>query len=74
MNGITFAVCAGGLDKPHETAQSLSAQGVRVIEAGADFFYHSSPQQIADSIGALQDYRIRVRSVHAPFGKDCNPM
>lgn len=68
MAGVKLAVCAGGLDDPRKTVESLAAEGVEAIEANADFFLSNSAGMITETARILHDGGITIRSVHAPFG------
>jgi len=69
---MELAVCCGGLDDPPATANLLLENGVQIIETGPDFFLNSDDDKIESTAKSFMAKGISIRSVHAPFGEDCN--
>ncbi|MCD6505160.1 sugar phosphate isomerase/epimerase [Candidatus Poribacteria bacterium] len=69
---MEFAVCIWGLDKPEETAQDLSGQGVTAVESGPKFFIEKDEETIERAAQTFKEAGIRIFSVHAPFGEQEN--
>jgi len=66
---MEFAVCIWGLDRPEETAQDLSSQGVTAVESGPKFFIEKDEETIERAAQAFREAGIKIFSVHAPFGE-----
>lgn len=73
MRSVEFAVCAGGLGQPKQSACDLSRQGVRAIETGPpDFILSTDAARLREIADTFAGEGVRIRSTHAPFGNDCN--
>lgn len=69
---VQLAVCDTGLDKPEETATRLALQGVCAIETSSEFYLATDETRLRDVARIFADRGVRLRSVHAPFGKEHN--
>ncbi len=60
------------LPRPQEAIPELKAAGVTAIEAGYHFFITYPERVVEKNSQLLRQAGIRIWSVHAPFGADCN--
>ena len=69
---MELAICRGGLDDPQATADWLLENEAYIIETGPDFFLNSDDGKIESTAEMFREKGISIRSVHAPFGSNCN--
>ena len=69
---MELAICRGGLDDPQATADWLLENEAYMIETGPDFFLNSDESIIRDTAKVFKEKGISIRSIHAPFGSNCN--
>lgn len=69
---MKFVIVCGGLDDPQSTANLLLDNGVDMLETGPEFFLNNEDSKIERVAKTFLAKGITIRSVHAPFGGDCN--
>ena len=69
---MELAVCYGGLDDPQVTIDMLLENEAYIIETGPDFFLNSDNDTIRSTAELFTEKGIFIRSIHAPFGDNCN--
>lgn len=69
---MELAICRGGLDDPQATARWLLENEAHIIETGPDFFLDSDDGKIESTAKVFREKGISIRSIHAPFGSNCN--
>lgn len=69
---MELAICRGGLDNPQTTADWLLENNARIIESEPLFFLNNDNDTIASAAAVLKEKGISIRSIHAPFGSNCN--
>lgn len=69
---MELVICRGGLDEPQATADWLLENEAHIIETGADFFLNSDDDRIKSTAEVFKKKGISIRSIHAPFGSNCN--
>lgn len=69
---MELAVCYGGLDDPQATTDWLLENEAYIIETGPNFFLDSDDGKIESSAKVFREKGISIRSIHAPFGNNCN--
>jgi sugar phosphate isomerase/epimerase len=69
---VELAVCYGGLDDPQATTDWLLENEAYIIETGPNFFLDSDDGKIESSAKVFREKGISIRSIHAPFGNNCN--
>jgi hypothetical protein len=69
---MELAICRGGLDDPQATTDWLLENEAYIIETGADFFLNSDDGEIEGTAEVFREKEISIRSIHAPFGSNCN--
>jgi sugar phosphate isomerase/epimerase len=69
---MELAVCRGNLDTPQTTIDWSLENKVQIIETSPDFFLDSNDEKIRTTVDVFNDNGICIRSIHAPFGNNCN--
>ncbi len=69
---MELAICRGGLDDPRATTDWLLGNDARIIESEPLFFLNNDNDKIASAAEVLRENGIAIRSIHAPFGSNCN--
>ena len=69
---MELAICRGGLDDPQATANWLLGNNARMIESEPLFFLNNDNDKIASAAEVLRENGIAIRSIHAPYGSNCN--
>ncbi len=69
---MELAICCGGLDDPQTTVNWLLENEAHIIEASPDFFLNSDDGKIESTAGLFKEKGVSIRSIHAPFGSNCN--
>ena len=69
---MELAICRGGLDEPQATTDWLLENNAHIIESEPLFFLNSDRDKIASAAEIFREKGITIRSIHAPFGNNCN--
>jgi sugar phosphate isomerase/epimerase len=72
VGSMELAVCRSGLDDPQATTHWLLENEAYIIETGPDFFLNSDNGKIESTARIFTEKGISIRSIHAPFGGNCN--
>jgi len=69
---MKLAICYGGLDDPQTTIDWLLDNEAHIIETSPDFFLNNDDDKIRNTVEMFNKKDIWIRSIHAPFGSNCN--
>lgn len=69
---MELAIVFPGGDDPQKKIDWMLENEISLLEMGPDFFSQNTDNIVVNSMDSLRKYGINVRSVHAPFGGDCN--
>jgi sugar phosphate isomerase/epimerase len=69
---MDLAVCRGGLEDSQATIDWLLQNEAYIIETGPDFFLNGEDKVIESTANEFRKKGISIRSIHAPFGSNCN--